>query len=400
VNSRSNQDNKIDYAELNHIRYGLLSIDNWKNQVSSIVSDEIDKLEIEGSDHKVLKKNIEAQLNILISNINERVKKSNKGSVAGWVKQRFMNLFVSIEEIKKGIPGYADAMLAEMNKPKAKEEVKELLKSKLQVYMDQTFDDQDMTRVNGIIVRMKAANSAEASAKLKAEISRKHNIVDNCGIALMAISVLLFLLPAFSKEPLSPGLYIAMICSLIILLIAGVTTPMIDMEARISKMSFIVLEHPVNFENQVLYFQTKSILDVFWVMITHKELQMKFVGLLMIAFSIVFPVIKMTSSLAYYYDYRGVRKNKWIDFFVLKSGKWSMADVMVVAIFMAYIGFNGIISSQFGKLNTTSEEIVVLTTNGTSLQPGYYLFLAYAVLAMFLSGYLTRKPYSSKQVEL
>jgi uncharacterized membrane-anchored protein len=75
-----------------------------------------------------------------------------------------------------------------------------------------------------------------------------------------------------------------------------------------------------------------------------------------------------------------------------------MADVMVVAIFMAYIGFNGIISSQFGKLSTTSEEIVALTTNGTSLQPGYYLFLTYAVLAMFLSGYLTRKPYSSKQV--
>lgn len=67
-----------------------------------------------------------------------------------------------------------------------------------------------------------------------------------------------------------------------------------------------------------------------------------------------------------------------------------MADVMVVAIFMAYIGFNGIISSQFGQLNTESQQLVILATNGTSLQPGFYLFLAYAILALFLSGFLSK----------
>jgi len=81
-----------------------------------------------------------------------------------------------------------------------------------------------------------------------------------------------------------------------------------------------------------------------------------------------------------------------IKFFVLQSGKWSMADVMVVAMFMAYIGFNGIITSQFGQLSNASQELVILTTNGTSLKPGYYLFLTYTLLALFLSGFLTRKP--------
>jgi hypothetical protein len=69
-----------------------------------------------------------------------------------------------------------------------------------------------------------------------------------------------------------------------------------------------------------------------------------------------------------------------------------MADVMVVAIFMAYIGFNGIITSQFGQLSSAGQELVILTTNGTSLQPGYYLFLTYTLLALFLSGFLSRKP--------
>jgi hypothetical protein len=65
---------------------------------------------------------------------------------------------------------------------------------------------------------------------------------------------------------------------------------------------------------------------------------------------------------------------------------------MVVAIFMSYIGFNGIISSQFGQLRSAAQEVELLTTNGTSLQPGYYLFLTYTLLALFLSGFLSRKP--------
>ena len=33
-------------------------------------------------------------------------------------------------------------------------------------------------------------------------------------------------------------------------------------------------------------------------------------------------------------------------FLVFKSGKWSMAEVMVVAMFMSIIGFNRVINSQ------------------------------------------------------
>ncbi len=156
-------------------------------------------------------------------------------------------------------------------------------------------------------------------------------------------------------------------------------------------MSFVLLDHPISFMNQVLYFQSKSILDVFWIMITHKDMQMKAVGILMIMFSIFLPVLKMISSIGYFYNYREAQKSRWIQFFVLKSGKWSMADVLVVAIFMAYVGFNGIITSQFGNFNSTDQDIVILTTNGTSLQPGFYIFLTYTLLALFLSGFLTRK---------
>jgi hypothetical protein len=163
------------------------------------------------------------------------------------------------------------------------------------------------------------------------------------------------------------------------------------MEAKISQMTFMLLGHPVHFENQVLYFQSKSILDVFRIMMNHQGVEMKLVGVLLITFSIIFPLLKIASTLGFYFDFHHARSNPVIKFFVLHSGKWSMADVMVVAIFMAYIGFNGIIADQLGRLNSASEEMALLTTNGTSLQPGYYLFLTYTLLALFLSELLTRK---------
>jgi hypothetical protein len=156
-------------------------------------------------------------------------------------------------------------------------------------------------------------------------------------------------------------------------------------------MTIVLLGHPVSFENQVLYFQSKSILDVFWIMIRHHDIQMKFVGVLLITFSIIFPLLKIFSTAGYYLNYHNARGNGVIRFFVLSSGKWSMADVMVVAIFMAYIGFNGIIASQLDHLRSEAQEMVLLATNGTALQPGYYLFLAYTLLALFLSELLTRK---------
>jgi hypothetical protein len=84
------------------------------------------------------------------------------------------------------------------------------------------------------------------------------------------------------------------------------------------------------------------------------------------------------------------------NFFVTQSGKWSMADVLVVAIFMAYIGFNGIINSQLDTMSEAYTNLELITTNGTSLQPGYNIFLCYVILAMFLSHFIKNRPHECK----
>ena len=394
-NSISNQQNKNDYAELNHVKYGLFSVDEWKRQLTVILAEEINKLYLTRASERVLREHIEVQLNILIDKVDKKIREANTGTAEGWVKQAFINTFVSLEDIKKGIPEYADAIIHEMKKSKTRGQIKAMLNKRLKQYFDQTFATQDTAQLDRILLRTDSKDIESARIKLNTAISVKHDLIFKEAILLIILSAILFALAGFSKRPLDSSQYILLVLSLIVLLTAGVTTPMIDMEAKISQMNFVLLGHPIHFENQVLYFQSKSILDVFWIMITHKDIEMKFVGLLLITFSIAFPLLKLSSSLGYYYNYHQARENAVIKFFVLKSGKWSMADVMVIAMFMAYIGFNGIITSQFGQLSSERQELVILTTNGTSLQPGYYLFLTYTLLALFLSGFLTKKPQAS-----
>lgn len=59
-----------------------------------------------------------------------------------------------------------------------------------------------------------------------------------------------------------------------------------------------------------------------------------------------------------------------------------MADVMVVAIFMAYVGFNGILDSQMEILDVQSDSLTSVGTNNTSLQPGYILFIAFVIFSL------------------
>ena len=180
------------------------------------------------------------------------------------------------------------------------------------------------------------------------------------------------------------------------LLIGGIITPMIDLEARIDMLQFQLIGEMVVFRDNIIFFQSKSITDIVEILIREGSFEMIFVGILIFTFSIVFPLAKLTSSYLWSLHIRNLNDNKLIRFFVIKSGKWSMADVMVVAIFMAYIGFNGIVGSQLDMLKKSSEAVEIFTTNGTTLLGGFYLFLSFCISSLVLSEILTRKSNDSQ----
>ena len=65
-----------------------------------------------------------------------------------------------------------------------------------------------------------------------------------------------------------------------------------------------------------------------------------------------------------------------------------MADVMVVAIFMSYIGFSGVLTEQLHQLENLSSKIDILTTNKSSLQIGFFAFTSFALLSLLTTNKL------------
>src|SRR5664280_3145213 len=79
-NSISNQKNKTNYAELNHVKYGLLSVDEWKQQITAILNEEINKLYLSRANELELRKHIEVLLNTLIDQVDKKIREGNSGS--------------------------------------------------------------------------------------------------------------------------------------------------------------------------------------------------------------------------------------------------------------------------------------------------------------------------------
>jgi len=173
---------------------------------------------------------------------------------------------------------------------------------------------------------------------------------------------------------------------------------MIEVEAKISRLSMTFLGEPIAFADQVLYFQSKSVLEVFHALITKGRPDMWIVGVLVLMFSIVFPTLKIFTSAFYLYKPLWLRGNRLARFFALESAKWSMADVMALAIFMAFVAFNGLVANTMSGLKQTGAELAI-PTDSSKILPGYYLFIGFCMASLLLSKRLERGIRASLSVE-
>jgi len=73
-----------------------------------------------------------------------------------------------------------------------------------------------------------------------------------------------------------------------------------------------------------------------------------------------------------------------------------MADVFVVAIFMAYIGMYGIITSQLGAINNSRQGFVIETLNYSRLALGAFFFTAYTIISIIIGIIINRRALEQK----
>jgi hypothetical protein len=394
VHTLSNQAEAIrrDYSTTNNISFGILSVNKWRDLVVASVTHEIQDFTLTAAEKDSLEKEVTQLINGLVDKADSAMNAPKK-TIGGKLQKLAYHAFVKKQDIRKMVPGFSQKLTNEMLEPSSKRRLKYLAKNKLEDLSQDIYDstrDADQKSLDSIYQRYHLDSDSAFQKYTDTNLPvLQHNTYAYTYIILAVVLLVVGLWYLLRKQRhLYVSFYILSICIALVLLLVGLTTAMIDIDARINSLNFQLLGETVSFKNQVIFFQSKSILDVVRILIATGKYDSIFVGILILVFSILFPIAKLFSTGISLLSQRKWGKNKYIHYFAFQSGKWSMADVTVVAIFMAYIGFNGILTSQMGYLNQHSDAFTSIATNQTSLQPGYIIFVTFVLFGLTLSQIL------------
>jgi len=383
---------KKDYMIVNSVSFGLLSVDEWRDNLVAAAKGQIQKFKLSPQQNADIKKEIEQILHGVIDKASASINKPQK-SVGGKIKKLAFNTLVSEKKLHEEVPGYAQKIIDEINKPSSYGRLKRIAQIELDSLGSKTYDSSKNAQgslMDSIFKKYNTNNKETFENQTNADLLLIRQQTYSWAMGLMAGVVMILFLwwLVRNKEQVHTPLYVLSIFSAVILLVVGLNCTMIQIDARISSMDFHLLGQDVSFKNQVLFFQSKSIVEVVRVLINTGKIDSMIVGVLILVFSIIFPITKLLSTGFYMLNKRKWAKNKVIHFFAFDSGKWSMADVLVIAILMTYIGFNGIVNSTLSDLNMNNGTITSITTNNTSIQPGYIIFIGFVLYGLTLSSIL------------
>jgi hypothetical protein len=385
---------KKDYTLINSVSFGLLSVDEWRDDIIAAVSSQIQQFKLTAEQEAQLKKEIEQILHVLVEKAISSIQKPKK-SIGGKLEKLAFNSLVSGKKLHEEVPGFADKIMAEINKPSSMNRLKDIALTKVNQLGLQTYDsskNSENSFIDSIFKKYNVSDKPSFENQTTTDLLAIRKVTYEYASGMLGGIILILLLwwVVRNKHNLHAPLYALSIISALLLLVVGLTTTMIQIDARIQSMDFHLLGQSISFKNQVLYFQSKSIVEVVALLIKTGKLDSLIVGILILIFSILFPVTKLLSTGVFMIGNEKWAKNKVVHYFAFESGKWSMADVMVVAILMTYIGFNGIINSTLSDLNLNTGTITSITTNNTSIQPGYIIFIGFVIYGFVLSAILKR----------
>ncbi len=399
---------RTDLAEIGHVRFGVLNADRWVEKILPILNGKIDALDLTADSRASLRPTVEKALYRLLDQVKEQMAPkpapapaapqgtagappARGGGLAGGFAAQAQALVANmmIANLRPRVPEFAGVVLKELGRPENKEAVKKYLAGVLAEGAKNTFSAVDMTEYTAILRKYDCADAAACRVELGTRIKGADENITRWYLTALGAAALAFILLLAGKR--APRWFDVLVLLLfcIVLLASGIMSPMIEVEARISQLTLTFLGQPISFPEQVLYYQSKSVLEVFRTLIEIGEPEMWVVGMLVLMFSVVFPTLKIVTLGCCLGRPDWLRKNRIVRFFALESSKWSMADVMALAIFMSYVAFNGVISSAMNNLQAPGAQLVI-PTDSSKILPGFYLFIGFVLASLFLSWKLER----------
>jgi len=393
--SAKRKEYKMDYAFVNNVSFGLLSVDVWRDQVVAAASGEISQFRLTPEQENNMRKQINTALNGLVDQAFDEINKPQK-SIGGKLKKLAIKTMVDPKQVHAEVPGFTDKLMKELTKPESYKRITNIADTAVAQLGRKIYDSSLMGSrlVMDSIYHKYGATDRASFEQFNARkiLAVKDTTWQYAYYMLGTIGLILLLLLLLRKKTyLHPSLSILCVAAALILLWTGVTTTLIEIDAILEKLDLHLVSKAVSFRNQDLFFQSQSILDVIRLLMQSGRVDSFIVGLMVLLFAVLFPLVKLISIALCTLRPNRWGKNKNIYYFAFEASKWDMSNVMVVAILMTYIGFNGIVDSTLSSLNFSDTSITSVTTNNTSIQPGYIIFIAFVVFGFAVSSALHRK---------
>lgn len=392
--SKQQEQLKSDYSVANNITFGILSVDQWREKLATILDGKIDEFNMTADQKKDIQKNVEKQLNQLVDKAVAEMNKPQK-SIGGKLKKLAFNALVDPEEIHAEVPVFAATIVNRINKPTSKKRLKNIISTKVDQLESQTFDNTEpasVTVTRHIYKKYRVADAEAFEQTVNLQLNKIRTQMMNYTYAMVGCVLLALCLWLLMRRQvrLHTTLYILSLLFAFTLLLVGITATIIEVDARIQSLNFTLLSEKLAFNNQVIFFQSKSIVGIIESLIRQPKPDAILVGILILLFVVILPVLRIIGKGMLIWGRDQYAQNKIVKFLAFDLSKWDMADVMVVGIAMTYIGLNGILQSQLSNLNIQEELLSTVTQNNTALQPGYYIFVAYVIYSAILSLILKR----------
>jgi len=390
---------RTDLAEITNARYGILSADQWRGIIGPMLNAQVDNIDLKGQS-KSLRPMVERSLYALLDNIKTQMTSPNAkaAGMPGGGNPMLVNMIIGA--LRPHVPEYTDVVMKELAKPDTQKSFKDSIRGVLADAIKDTFGNTDMSTYNAILKHYGCASGADCEVTLAKQIEQADTKLNRDYLIVLASAALGFILLMFGQRTLSRVAVVVLMLFCISMLVGGVLSPMLEVEVRVTKIDATLLGTPIEFRDQSLYYRSKTVLEVFQTLIQMGRPEMTLVAVLLILFSVVFPAFKMLALAAALFRPALLRTNRFVKLLAFDLSKWSMADVMALAIFMSFVAFNGVISSALAGLHDIPNvQQVAFPSNASKILPGYYLFIGFCVSSIILSKKLEHGIASSSASE-
>lgn len=375
---------KQEKAEVLNIKYGLLSLDEWKSKSFAAIESRINGVQLTGNDRRTLLPQINDLLYSLLDEVEAVVRNQSSGV---WYEDLFrgfiQNLVLDFGQLRTEVPQFTERILDELGDSTNQYELRRLILRKVRELLDLNAPRQDQAVRDHFFSTYDCNSHEECGQVLSQRIDPlEYSIAAVKPLLITVAAVVGFLFFLFGRHNVTRFNIFALVSFCAVFLAAGIYYPMLSIDARVLEFNFEILGMDVAFGEQVLFYKSKSVIDIVCLLIQDGKTDTLLVGGLILLFSILFPVSKLLISL---FVFRNA-PTPLARYLTTKASRWSMADVFVVAIFMGFIGLRGIIGNQIASLQSNNPFVDLIATDYTSLNVGFTLFLIFCLLSLVLGN--------------